>query len=106
MPFPVMTTTQQFHIPNPFLDRKGKPASVDGEAIWASSNEAVATVTPEANGGALVVAQGIGDYSISVSGDADLGPGVNTIIGQDTGSVTAGTATTVGLVAGPVEEQP
>lgn len=106
MPFPVMTTTQQFHIANPFLDRRGRPAPVDGVPVWASSNEAVATVVPETNNGALVVAQGVGDYTISVSGDADLGEGVTTLTGSDSGSVTQGTATSVGLIAGPVEEQP
>jgi len=105
--FPAITTTQQFTIPSPFVDRKGKPAPVDGIPVWASSNEAVATVTPGPGGlSAVVKAQGVGEYTISVSGDADLGEGVNTITGSETGTVTQGTAAAVVLSAGPIEEQP
>lgn len=104
--FAAMTTTQQFSLSFLPVDRKGKPAPIDGVAVWASSNEAVATVTPSADGAtALVVAQGVGDYAISVSADADLGAGIVTIVGQDNGSVSVGVATSVGLTAGPVEEQ-
>src|SRR5689334_1818426 len=106
MPFPTMTTTQQFRVTPKFLDRKGKPAPVDGVPTWASSNEAAASVVPDPNGlSAMVVAQGVGDYSVSVSADADMGEGVRTITAQDTGSVTQGEAATVGFDVGPVEEQ-
>lgn len=107
MPFRTITTTQQFRITPDITDRKGKPAPVDGEPVYASSNEAVATVIPDDGGlSAVVVAQGTGDYVISVSADADLGEGVTTITGQDSGTVTQGTATSVGFTVGPVEEQP
>jgi hypothetical protein len=107
MPFPTMTTTQQFRITPNITDRKGKPAPTDGPPVYASSNEAVATVVPDPGGAsALVVAQGVGDYSVSVSADADLGAGVTTITAQDTGSVSQGTAASVGFTVGPVEEQP
>ena len=107
MPFPAITTTQQFLASIAPTDRTGKPAPIDGEPVWASSNEAVASVVPNPGGmSALIVAQGVGDYSISVSADADLGEGVTTITGTDTGSVTLGTATAVGITVGAVEEQP
>jgi hypothetical protein len=107
MAFPTMTTTQQFTASISPKDRKGKPAPVDGIPVWASSNEAVAGVVPNPDGmSALIVAQGVGDYTISVAADADLGAGVTTITGQDTGAVSQGTATNVGIQAGPVEEQP
>ncbi len=107
MPFPTITTTQQFSITPNFTDRKGKPAAIDGLPTYASSNEAAASVVPSADGlSATVVAQGIGDYAVSVSADADLGAGVTTITAQDSGSVTQGTAATVGFTVGPVEEQP
>lgn len=106
MPFPSMTTTQKFTASINPTDRKGKPAPVDGEPVWASSNEAVASVVPNPGGmSAVVVAQGIGDYSVSVAADADLGEGITTITGQDTGTVSQGTAVSIGIVAGPVEEQ-
>jgi hypothetical protein len=106
MSFPVLTTTQQFTVTLNPVDAQGKPAPVDGEPTWASSNEAAATVTPNAGGlSALVKAQGLGSYNISVLADADLGEGVVTLAGQDSGSVEQGTAVSVGLTAGPVEEQ-
>lgn len=109
MPFPTMTVTQQFTLTLNPTDKKGKPAPVDptDPPTWGSSNDAVAQVVPAADGlSALVVAQGVGDYTISVSADADLSANISLIIGSDTGTVTAGQATSVGLVAGPVEEQP
>lgn len=107
MPFPTITTTQQFRLTPNITDSRGKPAPVDGVPVWAGSNEAVALVVPDANGlSALVVAQGVGDYSISMSADADLGVGVTTITGQDTGTVTQGAAVAIGFTVGPVEEQP
>lgn len=109
MSFPTITTTQQFSLTLNATDKRGKPAPVDMSTppTWASSNEAVATVVPDAGAlTATVVAQGVGDYVISVSADADLGAGVTTITGQDSGTVTQGTATAVGLTAGPVVEQP
>ena len=105
--FPIMTTTQQFKITPAILDRKGKPAPTDGPPTYASSDESVATVVASEDGlSATVIAQGVGSYSISVSADADLGAGVTTISGQDSGTVSLGTATSVGFTVGPVEEQP
>ncbi len=108
MAFPTITTTQQFLASIDPRDRKGKPAPVEpGSVVWASSNEAVASVVPQGDGvSALVVAQGIGDYVVSVAADADLGEGVLTIVGQDSGSVAQGSAVSVGITTGPVEEQP
>ncbi len=107
MALPTMTTTQQFTASINPTDHKGKPAPVDGVPVWASSNEAVAKVTPAADGmGGFVVAQGVGDYSISVSADADLGAGVTTITASDTGTVSQGQATAIAFTTGPVEEQP
>lgn len=107
MAFPSMTTTQQFTASINPTDKRGKPAPVDGAPVWASSNEAVATVVPNPDGlSALIVAQGVGDYSISVSADADLGAGVTSITASDTGSVTQGTATALTFTTTPPVEQP
>jgi hypothetical protein len=107
MPLPAMTTTQQFTLTLNPTDKKGKPAPVDGEPTWASSDENVAKVVPNPGGmSALVVAVDVGDYSINVSADADLGEGVETITVQDSGGVSHAKAASLGLVAGPIEEQP
>ncbi len=107
MAFPTMTVTQQFLASIQPVDSKGKPAPIDGMAVFTSSDESVAKVVAQPNGlSALIVAQGVGDYSISVSADADLGAGVVTLIASDTGTVTQGQAVSLGITAGPVEEQP
>ena len=105
--FPTMTTTQQFTITPNVTNAAGKPAPVEGALVYGSSDESVVKVVPAADSlTALVVAQGVGDYTVSVSGDADLGEGVTTIVGQASGTVTLGQATSIGISAGPVEEQP
>lgn len=102
-----ITSTQQFGVTVNPTDKKGNPAPIEaGSAVWASSNDAVASVVPDENGGALVVAQGIGTADISVSVDADLGAGVTTLVGVETVNVTIGGAVAVSIVAGAVEEQP
>jgi hypothetical protein len=102
-----MTTTQQLTVSINPLDRQKKPAKVDGAAVFTSSDESVATVTGNDDGlSALVVARGVGNYSISVSADADLGEGVVTIVGTATGTVTQGEAVSIDVVSGEPEEQP
>lgn len=105
MPFPTMTATQQFTITPNVTDRKGHPADVQ-DPVYQSSNEAVATVVASPDGkSAAVIAQGPGNYTISFLADGDLGEGVKTISGSDSGTVTLGEAVNVGLPAGPVTEQ-
>lgn len=76
-----------FNYPNVVLtitNAKGQPAKVDGVPVWASSNETVLTVTPAADGmSALIdtVAAGSGPERVTVTADADLGSGVETITG-------------------------
>lgn len=107
MPFPPITTSQQFLITPVFLTSTGKPATVDGIPTYASSNEAAASVVAAPDGlSATVVAHGVGDYTVSMNADADLGPGIRTIVAQDTGSVTLGEAATASFNVGPVVEQP
>jgi hypothetical protein len=101
-----MTTTQQFTLTVKPVDAKGHDAPVEN-ATWASSNEAVATAVPDPSGlTAMIVAQGVGDYTISFAGDADMGPGTTTITAQDSGSVTQGQAVAISFVQGPLTDQP
>jgi hypothetical protein len=64
-------------------DSKGRPAAVDGVPVWASSDETVLRATPAADGmSAAVETVGPGGPArISVTADADLGSGVQTITG-------------------------
>ncbi len=103
---PAMTATQQYTLSIAPVDRKGKPAPVDGVPVWASSNEAVARVTPQGNGlSAIVTAQGVGEYTISVAADADMSEFIQAITATDSGVVTLGTAVALGFTASPVTEQ-
>lgn len=113
MALPTMTVTQQYTItlkpktkPSAGFPQ-GKDATVDGDPTWATSNDAVAQVVPNPGTlSCLIVAQGVGSYSISASVDADLGPGVTTLTFTDDGTATQGTAASVGAEFSPVEEQP
>lgn len=100
------------------LDKKGKPASLDGVPVWASSDETVVTVelgvlnpdgtiTPDATG-LQAVAEAVvpGSARISVTGDADLGPGTAPITGVLDVSVTPGQATVINITAGAPVDAP
>jgi hypothetical protein len=90
------------------VDKKGKPALVDGVPEWLSSNTDVATVEPSSDGlSALVVAGAPGDSAtISVTADADLGAGVTPISGSLVVTVVPGAATSVTIVPGTPADQP
>jgi hypothetical protein len=64
------------------LDSAGRPASVDGIPVWASSDETIITVVPTADGmGAAIETVAPGTARVTVSADADLGEGVVEITG-------------------------
>lgn len=103
---PAITVTQKYTLAIEPVNKKGNPAPLDGIPAWASSDESVATVVADESGlSATVLAQGVGSYTVSVSGDADLGAGVKTITASDSGEVTLGEATAISFKIGPVEEQ-
>jgi hypothetical protein len=109
MPYPEITTTQQFLITlTPMTGgAHPKPAPVDGDPVWAISDESVASIVPVTGTlTAEVVAQAPGSYTVSASVDADMGTGVRTLVYQDSGTVILGEAMTLGATLGPVEEQP
>lgn len=100
-------------------DKMGNPAKVDGTPSWTSSDEAVVTVTPEADGmSATIVSLGTtGTAQVSVSADADLGEGVRTLTGSALIDVIAGEAFAFALLLSedfdapedaeePVDEEP
>lgn len=102
-----MTDTQKAVVTLVIKDAKGKNARVDGIPEWASSDEAVATVTDISTDGmsATIVAGDTGVCQITVSADADLGVGVKPINGFLDVNINPGEAITVELQAGaPVEQ--
>jgi hypothetical protein len=103
----ILTDTQKVSCTIDPRNSKGNPAPVDGVPEWASSNAAVATVTPAADGlSAVVVAVGIGLAQISVTADADLDVGeTRNISGTLDIDVRASEAVTLGITPGTPEEQ-
>ncbi len=99
------------------VDRKKKPAQLDGVPVWATSDETVATVAPgfiDTDGtvqpdesGLRAVVEGVtpGACRITVTGDANLSPEETAAItGILEVTVTAGQAIMIDIDAGsPVE---
>jgi len=88
------------------VDKKGKPALVDGVPAWASSDETVITLTVAADGlSASAAGVAPGAARVTVTADADLGAGVTDITGVLEFNVTGGAAATITINAGTPTDQ-
>lgn len=102
----LLTDSQQVDLAIKPVDKKGKPAQVDGVPVWASTASEVATVKPSEDGlSAVVTAVDLGDAQISVTADADLGTGVRELKGVLDITVVAGEAAGLTIIAGAPTEQ-
>ena len=104
----MLTDSQQETLSIQPLDKKGKPAKLDGVPVWASSDETIATVDASADSTgltAVLTAVSPGDCNVTVSGDADLGAGVTPIVGTLAVTVTAGQATQITINEGTPTDQ-
>ncbi len=81
------------------LDRAGNPARLDGVPTWTISDPTLATITPSEDGlQCAVQAVGpLGKVTLSVSADADLGEGVETLSGSAEIDIVAGEAVALNL---------
>lgn len=90
------------------VDKKGKPAKLDGAPEWLVDNTELLALTPSADGMSCDVAAvgplGIG--TVTVKADADLGAGRVELIGTLEIEVTGGQATNVVINPGAPSEQP
>lgn len=77
-----------------YKDAKGHPASVDGAPVWASDTPNVADVSAAADGFSATVTPGadLGTCQISVTADADLGSGTESVVALGTVEVVSGKA--------------
>lgn len=102
----ILRATQNVGLSVVATDRKGNPASVQNPT-WSSSDTAVATVSSSADGlSALVSAVGpLGECTITLVADADLGDGVSEVEGTFDLEVKAGDAAVFAISAGTPEEQ-
>lgn len=100
----VLTTEQKQHVKLAPKTAAGKDATLDGVPTWTVVSGA-GTVVPDADGlGAFVVSTDDVDSVatvFSVSADADLGSGVDTITDTITLTTTHANAAALGLVADP-----
>lgn len=83
----------------------GNPAAVDGAPSWRVSDESVLSLEVAADGmSAVVTSTGkLGTSQVSVSADADLGEGVQTITGLLDIEVKASAAVSLDISAGTPE---
>lgn len=93
-------------------DSAGNPASIDGKPTWFADNESVFLDVADDGMSALIVPADVlpEDPSLQVSkvtvtADADLGEGVEPIVGVLTIAVTGGRARFVELVPGALEDK-
>jgi len=104
----ILKDTEQVVLSVVPVDAKGNAAPVDGTPAWDSSDPTVAIVTPAADGlSATVAAAGpLGKAQISVTADADLGEGIESIVGTLEIEVVAGKAVSLSIKTGTPEEIP
>jgi hypothetical protein len=90
-----------------YVDAKGNPASVDGDVVWDTSNNSVATIEPDQLDSAQckIIAGGLGTAQVSATADADLGDGVREIVTTLDVTVIAGEAV-AGTISPVGEAQP
>jgi hypothetical protein len=104
----VLTDTQQVVVALEIKDKKGNSATVDGAPVWSVDNSELLALTPSADGlTCTVVAVGpLGTANVTVKADADLGAGVENLIGALVVEITGGVAAVINLVPGTPVEQP
>ena len=92
------------------VDKKGKPALLDGVPTATSSDETVLTaaVGGDATAGFTLIVTGVapGSARAIITGDGDLGSGVTPVTGIADITVTGGGAATFTLGPGVVTDQP
>jgi hypothetical protein len=103
----ILTDSQMCNLAIRPLDRKGKPAQVDGTPVWASSNPSLVEVKPAVDGLSCdIVALDLGTCQVSVTADVDLFRGVRELTGTLDVTVVAGEAAVIEVIAGTPTEQP
>jgi hypothetical protein len=102
-----LTNTQQVNVEIRAKNRRGGPAGLQSPE-WSTDNSDVLRLEPHADGQScrIVAAGPIGTANVTMQADADLGDGVQPVVGTLSFDITPGTATVIDLVPGPPEEQP
>lgn len=87
------------------VDAVGNPAKVDGVPVWETSAPSIVTLEVAADGlSAVASTEGpLGAVRITVTADADLGAGIETITGVLDIEVIASKAVSLSITAGTPE---
>ena len=104
----ILTDDQQANLRIKPKSAAGNDAPVDGVPVWSSSNEAVVTVTPGADGlTCLAVTTGqLGTAQVQCVADAKMGPDVKEITAVLDIEVKAGEAVQLAIEADAPEAKP
>jgi hypothetical protein len=109
----VITDSQQVSIVvSGAVDKRGNPAKIDGTPTFASADQAICTfeADPADPSGMTGIVKAVGALSdaaaISITADADLGAGVETIVENGLVQISAGKATGFSVAVGTPSEQP
>lgn len=103
----ILSVTQKVTLSIQPIDVFGNPAAIDGLPVWTSSNPDMVTISVSEDGlSATVESTGLmGSTQISVSVDADLGSGVEELVGVLDIEVKSGKAVGINITAGTPEER-
>ena len=93
-----------------YVDAAGNPAQIDGDVVWASSDESVVIVfvnSTDSTKAVLRTAGPVGQVQVTAVADADLGDGVRHLVTPMDVTVVAGEAVS-GVIepSGPAEPIP
>jgi hypothetical protein len=104
----VITDSQQFKVEIQPVDRAGNLGTLASGPVWSSSDPAILTVAPAADGmSAVVSAMGkLGAAQVNVTAEGDPTPGVNTITGTVDVQVVGGKAVSLQFTAETPTEIP
>lgn len=100
-----LTTEQQVKVSVAPVTPKGKPVALDG-AVLFSTNDNVTINMLDDKSAMILAPEVIGDVTVTVSGDADLGAGVVTIKDTILLHISDPQASSLGLTAGTPETKP
>lgn len=106
-----ISVDQQARIRLAVTDRGGNPAKIDGVPDWASSDPGVMTVTADANDPMVALCVPFDDAAdllvdVTATVDADLGDGMQQLVGVLNWAITGGSARFVGLTVEGLEDKP
>ena len=97
-----LKVTQKLPISIVIVDSQGNPASVDGVPAWSLTDTSKGAIVASADGmsAEFTPSGSLGEVSVEVSADADLGVGVINILGSLPISIFSGQAVSIQLSAG------